>query len=143
MRQAVRLSALVFLVAGCASLSPDRAAFLARAESAPNPWHVSSATAPDVMHRAQVWIAANCRAPLQTVTDYVITTAKPAKGGEYGYTVTRTAGQDSDLVRVVCVTGAITDAASVSAGTYAERNAALLAYYLQTGVEPFPDLVHR
>jgi len=130
----------VALLGACAKpMTPSEQQYLAQVMETPLEFTMPAHEADAAWGRAQSFIGKHSELKFLVVTDHVMNTYKP-RGSEmvFGYSATRTPMQGDDVeIAVQCETG------NGYAARKAQRNAHILANYIQTGALPHPELIAR
>jgi hypothetical protein len=150
--QLVLAGSLAGCVMGCEPIrptlrepqNPGEAAYIEKINRVPLEFTVPKTQAEDVWGRAQAFVGQHSSMKIQIATDYILQTYNP-DCGEFGYYVTKTPQGDSVQIGVKGLTGILRFGATACIATEedpsAQRNAHILANYLQTGELPFPNLI--
>ncbi len=129
----------LIVLASCASsqLSSSEQDYLRRILSTPTEFEIPEDSVQQAWMRAQSFIETYGTSGLQNVTDTIIRTTPPNRGVGFRYTVTRTPQGQTSRISIEVL------AADLRSGPVADRNARILADYMQTGELPYPDLIAR
>jgi hypothetical protein len=130
----------LLVAAGCAGmqLSSSEQAYLRRVLSTPLRFEIPEYSVGEAWTRAQVFIENYGSTRLRAVTDTLIQSAPPGgRGLGFRYQIRRVPQEQTSTITVEVL------AADARSGPLANRNARILADYMQTGELPYPNLIAR
>ncbi len=147
----------IALFAGCSlRVTPDQKKYMRELISTPSEFMIPQTKVAESRGKAQVWLARYTEMKPQIMTDYVVITYTGMAQGDYSYVVTFEPLGDSVKVAVSCRSSGswdidykmrkIVDDEGIKDDEWNPphidlRNEKILAYYLQTGKNPFPELI--
>ena len=133
----VLLTMIVLTACASSQLSSSEQEYLRRVLSTPTEFEIPEDSVPQAWARARSFIETYGTSRVQNATDTIIRTAPPNRGVGFRYTVTRTPRGGTSRISIEVL------AADLRSGPVADRNARILANYMQTGELPYPDLIAR
>lgn len=147
---------LTFIYGCRVRLTSDQRAYLETLISTPSEFVVPKSRTEECRGKAQTWLARYTKMKPQIITEYIVVTYNGVAEGDYSYVVTFEPRGDSTLIAVSCRGGGVSDTdykmlkvASAlkieespwDSPTISLRNEKILAYYLMTGNNPYPELI--